>query len=114
MGKRLRLVVDFRKLNDKTIEDKYPIPNIATILDLLGSAKYFSKLDLKSGYHQIEIDGADKHKIAFSTEHDHWQFLGMPFELENANACFVRVTNNVFKGLLKGMPSISARYNHSR
>lgn len=98
--KTWRMVVDFRKLNQKTIEDKYPIPNIATVLDLLGNSALFSKLDLKSGYWQIEIDKADQHKTAFSTEEGHWHFLRMPFGLKNAPACFARVINEVLKGLI--------------
>lgn len=98
--KSWRLVVDFRKLNEKTIEDKYPIPNIASILDLLGNSEWFSKLDLKNGYWQIEINPEDQHKTAFSTDQGHWHFLRMPFGLRNAPACFARVMNNVLKGLI--------------
>jgi len=64
---KLRIVVDFRKLNDLTIGDSYPLPNITDILDQLGSAKYFSTLDLASGYPQITMNEKDKNKIAFST-----------------------------------------------
>ena len=64
---RWRMVIDYRKLNEKTVGDAYPLPNITEILDQLGGAKYFSTLDLASGFHQISADPASKTKIAFST-----------------------------------------------
>lgn len=79
-----RLVIDFRQLNAKTIEDKYPLPNIEEILDKLGRAHYFTTLDLASGYHQIEMHPDDVEKTAFSTNHGDWEFLRMPFGLKNA------------------------------
>jgi hypothetical protein len=70
--RKWRLVVDFRKLNEKTIGDAYPLPDITEILDQLGQFKYFSCLDLVMGYHQIELEGKDKEKTAFSTKNGHW------------------------------------------
>ncbi|KAH8362545.1 hypothetical protein KR084_009857, partial [Drosophila pseudotakahashii] len=70
-GKRkIRLVLDFRKLNERTIPDRYPMPNISMILGNLGKAKYFSTLDLKSGYHQITLPEKDRYKTAFSDAAD--------------------------------------------
>ena len=74
-GKRkLRIVVDFRKLNDLTIGDSFPLPNITDILDQLGSAKYFTTLDLAPGYHQIPMAEKDKRKTAFSTPYGHYEY----------------------------------------
>ncbi|CAL1680952.1 unnamed protein product [Lasius platythorax] len=66
-NKKWRMVIDYRRLNEKTTGDAYPLPNISDILDQLGGAKYFSVLDLASGFHQIPIDPKDAHKTAFST-----------------------------------------------
>ena len=64
-NKRWRMVIDYRTLNEKTVGDAYPLPNITDILDQLGGAKYFTVLDLASGFHQIEVEPADKHKTVF-------------------------------------------------
>lgn len=98
-NKRWRMVIDYRKLNDKTIGDAYPLPNICDILDQLGSAKYFSILDLANGFHQIPMNPADTHKTAFSTPHGHYQFSRMPFGLKNAPATFQRLMDQVLTGL---------------
>lgn len=94
-----RLVVDFRKLNEKTIDDKYPIPNIADILDKLGNCQYFSTLDLASGFYQVEMEPSDIPKTAFNVEHGHFEFLRMPMGLKNAPSTFQRVMDNVLRGL---------------
>jgi len=62
----MRLVIEFRKLNERTVSDKYPMPNISMILGNLGKAKYFTTLDLKSGYHQIMLAERDREKTSFS------------------------------------------------
>ena len=64
-----RMVLDFRKLNERTIGDSYPLPNINDILDSLGSAKCFSVFDLATGFHHIKMDPKEYHKTAFSTLH---------------------------------------------
>lgn len=100
-GKRkIRVVVDYRKLNDKTKSDKFPIPKIEEILDNLGQCAYFTTLDLKAGFHQILMDPRDREKTAFSTDLGHYEFIRMPFGLKNAPATFQRLMNIVLDGLL--------------
>ncbi|KAL0128565.1 hypothetical protein PUN28_003720 [Cardiocondyla obscurior] len=96
---RVRIVVDFRKLNEITIGDSFPIPNITDILDQLGQAKYFSTLDLASRYHQIPMHEMARNKTAFSTTLGHYEFNRMPFGLKNAPATFQRLINAVLSGL---------------
>lgn len=96
---RWRMVIDYRALNEKTIGDAYPLPNINEILDQLGSAKYFSVFDLASGFHQIPMNPTDAPKTAFSTPYGHYQFKRMPFGLRNAPATFQRLMDNVLTGL---------------
>lgn len=94
-----RLVVDFRKLNEKTLDDKYPIPNISDVLDKLGKCQYFTTLDLTNGFHQVEMDPQDICKTAFNVEHGHFEFLRMPMGLKNSPSTFQRVMDNVLRGL---------------
>jgi len=98
-NKRWRMVVDFRGLNEKTIGDAYPLPNITEILDQLGSAKYFSVFDLASGFHQIPMHEPDAPKTAFSTPYGHYHFKRMPFGLKNAPATFQRLMDQALAGL---------------
>ncbi|CAK1595436.1 unnamed protein product [Parnassius mnemosyne] len=94
-----RLVVDFRKLNEKTISDKYPIPNISDVLDKLGNCQYFTTLDLASGFYQVEMNPSDIPKTAFNVEHGHFEFLRMPMGLKNSPSTFQRVMDNVLRDL---------------
>jgi hypothetical protein len=97
--KKWRLVIDFRRLNEKTIGDVYPLPDITEILDQLGQSKYFSCLDLVMGYHQIELEQKDKEKTAFSTKGGHWEYNRLPFGLKTAPSTFQRMINTVLSGL---------------
>lgn len=94
-----RMVIDYRRLNDITIDDRYPLPNITELFDKLGRSTMFSTLDLASGYHQVELREEDREKTAFSTQSGHWEFLRMPFGLKCAPATFQRAVNNVLRGL---------------
>lgn len=78
-----RIVVDYRKLNEVSIDDKFPIPIIEDIFDKLGRPQYFTTLDLAKGFHQIEIAEEDIKKTAFSTNNGHYEFVRMPFGLKN-------------------------------
>lgn len=94
-----RLVIDYRRLNDRIIEDKYPLPNINDILDRLGRAQYFTTIDLASGYHQLEMHPKDVEKTAFTTERGHYEFLRMPFGLKNAPSTFQRLMDHILRGI---------------
>lgn len=94
---KYRIVIDYRKLNDVTIDDKYPIPNIDGILDKLGRAQYFSTLDLAKGFHQIMVSKNDQKLTAFSTPFGHYEYVRMPFGLKNAPSTFQRLMNSVLR-----------------
>lgn len=92
---RLRLCNDYRKLNNLTIKNRYPLPHIKCLFDQLREATIFSKIDLRFGYHQVHIKHEDIYKIAFQMSYGHYEFVIVPFGLTNAPATFMCLVNNV-------------------
>lgn len=92
----LRMCVDYRALNRITKKNSYTLPRIDEFVDRIGKSCYFSKIDLKSGYHQILMEDSDKEKTSFATRYGHYEFCVLPFGLCNAPATFMSFMNDIF------------------
>ena len=99
-GKTLRLCIDYRQLNRVTIKNRYPLSRIDDLFDQLRGMRVYSKIDLRTGYHQLRVREADILKIAFRTRYGHFKFTVMPFGLTNAPVAFMDLMNRVFQPYL--------------
>ena len=98
--KTLRLCINYRKLNRVTIKNRYPLPRIDDLFDQLRGARVYSKIDLRTGYHQLRVREIDISKTTFRMRYEHFEFTVMPFGLTNALAAFMDLMHRVFQPYL--------------
>ncbi|GKE89317.1 putative reverse transcriptase domain-containing protein [Tanacetum coccineum] len=96
----MRMCIDYRDMNKVTVKNVYPLPRIDDLFDQLQGAKWFSKIVLRSGYHQLKVHEEDIPKAAFRTRHGHYEFVVMPFGLTNALVIFMDLMNRVCRPML--------------
>ena len=92
-----RMVIDYRLLNAQTIRNRYPLPRVGELFDQLGKARYFSKIDLRTGYWQIRVDDDSVDKTAFTSRFGHYEWLVLPMGLTNAPAAFMSLMEDTFR-----------------
>ena len=98
--KTLRLCIDYKQLNRVTIKNRYPLPRIDDLFDQLREARVYSKIDLRTGYHQLRVRDTDIPKTAFRTRYGHFEFTVMPFRLTNALAAVMDLMHRIFQPYL--------------